>query len=196
MSRILALGNYFRKPLQFCRRLLTPLDRPRTRTDDNQSIIRDFCLNGERDVSIGGESENMSRVLVGEISRGNGFKVRKAALHVVRLEHATRDHLLSMLFCFLSPFLPTLCARTGSVDAPPANRGEAKMRRSRGQIWSIRATCTVKKALIPNLLFIFFEFSSHLVGQLSTWTRSIRIYWNRMTSILNIRNETPFRRIP
>ena len=42
-----------------------------------------------------------------------------------------------LFFSFLSPFLPTLCARTGSVDAPPANREEAKMRRSGGQIWSI-----------------------------------------------------------
>ena len=147
-------------------------------------------------MSIRGKSEIMSRVLVDEMSRGDRVKVRKATLRVVRLEHATRDHLLYMLFCFLSPFLPTLCARTGSVDAPPANRGEAKMRRSRGQIWSIRATCTVKKALISNLLFIFFEFSNHPVGQLSTWTGSMKIYWNRMTSILNIRNETPFRRIP
>ena len=164
MSLILALGNYFRKPLQFCRRLLKPLDRPRTRTDDNQSIIRDFCLNGERDVGIGGESENVSRVLVDEMSRGDRFKVRKATLHVVRLEHATRDHLLSMLFCFLSPFLPTLCARTGSVDAPPADREEAKMRRSGGQIWPIRATCTVKKESIdlkpPFHFFRIFERSS------------------------------------
>ena len=110
-------------------------------------------------MSIRGESENMSRVLVDEMSRGDGIKVRKATLRVARLEHATRDHLLYMLFCFLSPFLPTLCARTGSVDAPPANREEAKMRRSGGQIWSIRATCTVKKkALISNLLFIFSNF--------------------------------------
>ena len=133
-------------------------------TKDNQSIIRGFCLNGERDMSIRGESENMSRVLVDEMSRGDGVKVRKATLRVARLEHATRDHLLYMLFCFLSPFLPTLCARTGSVDAPPANREEAKMRRSGGQIWSIRATCTVKKESIdlkpPFHFFQIFEQSS------------------------------------
>ena len=70
-------------------------------------------------MSIGGESENMSRVLVNEMSRGDGVKVRKATLRVARLEHATRDHLLYMLFCFLSPFLPTLCARTGSVVLHP-----------------------------------------------------------------------------
>ena len=111
-----------------------------TGREDDQSIINDFCQNGEGSMSMGGESEDIPRVFVNGMPRGNEFRVRDATLRVARLGHAIRDYLLHMLFRFHFPFLPTLCARDGFVDTPPASREEAKMRRSRGQIWSIRAT--------------------------------------------------------
>ena len=109
-----------------------------TGREDDQSIISDFSQNGERSMSMRGESEDIPRVLVNEMPRGDEFRVRNATSRVARLGHATRDYLLHMLFRFHSPFLPTLCARDGFVDTPPAGREEVKMRRiSRGQIWSI-----------------------------------------------------------
>ena len=58
-----------KRQLQFFQRLLRHLDRETcTRKDDYQSIIMDFRLNGERNMSMGGESEDIPRVLVTETS--------------------------------------------------------------------------------------------------------------------------------
>ena len=80
----------------------------------------------------------MPSVLVNEMPCSDEFKVRNATSHVARLRYATRDYLLHMLFFIFTPlFLPSLCARDGFVDAPPACREEAVMRRKGwGQIWS------------------------------------------------------------
>ena len=72
-----------------------------TGREDDQSIISDFCQNGERSMSMRGESEDIPRVLVNEVPRGNEFRVRNATLRVARLGHAIRDYLLHMSFCFL-----------------------------------------------------------------------------------------------
>ena len=134
-----------------------------------------------------GKSETMSRVLVDEMSRGGEIRVRKRR----HAWHASKRE-ITCYTChsvFSSPFLPTLCARAGSVDALLVNREEAALRRLGGQIWSIKATCTVKRkrAMISNLIFhfslFFIEFSENPVGQLSTWTRSKEMHWNQMTSI-------------
>ena len=65
-KRVPELGK---ERLRFFQRLLRPLDRETcTRKDDYQSIIMDFRLNGERNMSMRGESEDIPRVLVTETS--------------------------------------------------------------------------------------------------------------------------------
>ena len=108
-------------------------------------------------MSIRGKSEIMSRVLVDEMSRGGGIRVRKRrhAWHASNMQREITCYTCHSVFS--SPFLPTLCARAGSIDASLVNREEAALRRLGGQIWSIKATCTVKRkrAMISNLIFIF-----------------------------------------
>ena len=112
-------------------------------------------------MSIRGKSEIMSRVLVDEMSRGGGIRVRKRR-HAWHASNMQRE--ITCFTChsvFSSPFLPTLCARAGSIDASLVNREEAALRRLGGQIWSIKATCTVKKGsndLRPHFHFSLFTF--------------------------------------
>ena len=76
--------------LQFFQRLLRPLDRETcTRKDDDQSIIMDFRLNGERSMSMGGGSEDIPRALKCANVNGTPYK---------------RDHLLKQLFVFFPLF--------------------------------------------------------------------------------------------
>ena len=93
-------------------------------------------------------------------------------------------------FVFTPLFLPSLCARDGSVGAPPACREKAETRRKYGDRYG--------PALISNPFFKIFHIfdlsirsNSFRLGQ-ETW----RFYWNRMTSIPKILNGTLFRRIP
>ena len=141
-------------------------------------------------MSIRGKSEIMSRVLIDEMSCGGGIRVRKRrhAWHASNMQREITCYTCHSVFS--SPFLPTLCARAGSIDASLVDREEAALRRLGGQIWSIRATCTVKREkkgndLKPHFHFslFFIEFSENPVGQLSTWTRSKEMHWNQMTSI-------------
>ena len=112
-------------------------------------------------MSIRGKSEIMSRVLIDEMSCGGGIRVRKRrhAWHASNMQREITCYTCHSVFS--SPFLPTLCARAGSIDASLVDREEAALRRLGGQIWSIRATCTVKRkkrkkrAMISNLIFIF-----------------------------------------
>ena len=114
---------------------------------------------------MGGESEDIPRVLVNGMPRGNEFRVRNATLRVARLGHAIRDYLLHMLFRFHFPFLPTLCARDGFLDTPPASRENAKMRRkasgdSFGLYRPPGKTLVQRKGIDLKLLFKFFIFSN------------------------------------
>ena len=110
--------------LQFFQRLLRPLDREtRTRKNDYQSIIMDFRPNGERSMSMGGGSEDIPRALKCANVNFDALQERPLAQTVV---------------CFLSSFLPTLCARDGFVSTPPACReGKGARRIQWGQFWSI-----------------------------------------------------------
>ena len=96
-------------------------------------------------MSIRGKSEIMSRVLIDEMSCGGGIRVRKRrhAWHASNMQREITCYTCHSVFS--SPFLPTLCARAGSIDASLVDREEAALRRLGGQIWSIRATCTVKR---------------------------------------------------
>jgi len=112
----------------------------------------------------------MPSVLVNEMPRSDEFKVRNATSRVARLRYATRDYLLHMLFFVFTPlFLPSLCARDGFVDAPPACREKAEIRRKVwGQIWS----GIDLKPFFQN--FSYFR-SFNPVEQLSTGTRNMEI---------------------
>ena len=112
----------------------------------------------------------MPSALVNEMPCSDEFKVRNATSHVARLRYATRDYLLHMLFFVFTPlFLPSLCARDGFVDAPPACREKAETRRKYGDRYG--------PALISNPFFKIFHIfrSFNPVEQLSTGTRNMEI---------------------
>ena len=121
-------------------------------------------------MSIRGKSEIMSRVLIDEMSCGGGIKVRKRrhAWHASNMQREITCYTCHSVFS--SPFLPTLCARAGSIDASLVDREEAALRRLGGQIWSIRATCTVKrkkgrKGQGSQTSFSFFTFLYRIFGK-------------------------------
>ena len=102
----------------------------------------------------------------------------------------TRDCVFCILFRFHSFFLPTLCARDGYVDTPPASREEAKMRRiTWGQIWSIQATSentfVQRKGIDLKPLFKFSYFSNFQSCRAAIdWNLQLANFRNRTNSIL------------
>ena len=141
-------------------------------------------------MSIQGESETCQACLLMKYRAVTSSKCEMRR----RVWHASdmRQEITCFTCCFVfTPlFLPTLCARDGFVDAPPACREKAETRRKYGDRYS--------PALISNPFFRIFHIfdlsirsNSFRLGQ-ETW----RFYWDRMTSIPKIPNGTLFRRIP
>ena len=90
--------------------------------------------------------------------------------------------LAQTVVCFLSSFLPTLCARNGFVSTPPACReGKGARRIQWGQFWSIQTTeentCTDQQR--SRNTFQIFTFSNFQSSRTAfDWNRSGRTLSN------------------